>query len=142
MSTALTTFASEYSVVFDTKKGVASLSIEGAIHKGGAALAVLKDVAVDSAVSKAMAGRYTAAVDILSVGFPRVAASTYDLIGAPSHNKFNFTTFVKGVLNAKVPAKGHSKKQLVCLDMAKSLAAALKMFETAPIDAVNTIELA
>lgn len=142
MSTSITTFSSEYSVAFNTKKGVSSLSIEGAIHKGGAALAALKDVAVDSAISKAMAGRYTAAVDILSVAFPRVAAAAYDLVGSPSMNKANFTTFVKGVLNAKEPAKGFSKKQIAATQMANALASALKLNETASVDAANTIEMA
>jgi len=57
-------------------------------------------------------------------------------------NKSNFSTFVRGVINAKEPAKGFSKKQLACRDMANALANVLKMFETTTIDAANTIEMA
>jgi len=141
-TTAIATFSSDYSVAFDTKKGVSSISIEGAIHKGGKALVSLKNVAVDSAIAKALSGRYTPAVDILAIAFPRVAAAAYALVGSPAMNKSNFTTFVRGVLNASEPAKGFSKKQLAALDMARAVSSALKMDVVEAVDAANTVEMA
>jgi hypothetical protein len=129
MSTSITTFSSDYSVAFSTKKGMAAMSIEGAIHKGGAALVALKDVAVDSAVAKAIGGRYTASVDIISVAFPKVAAATFSLVGAPNANKANFATFLNGIDRVVEPAKGFSKKQIAARQMAQSLRVALGMVE-------------
>lgn len=139
MSTSLTTFASEYSVAFETKKGMASLSIEGAIHKGGAAMTALKDAATDSAVTKAINGRYTAAVDILSLAFPKVAKDTNTLVGMPGLNKANFTTLITGIGRAIEPKNGFSKKQLAARNMASALRSALGIVETADD---RTIEMA
>jgi hypothetical protein len=129
MSNSLVAFSSDYSVAFSTKKGMAALSIEGAIHKGGAALVALRDVAVDSAVAKALIGRYSAAVDIISVAFPKVASATYSLVGSPSANKSNFATFLNGIDRVVEPAKGFSKKQIAARQMAQSLRVALGMVE-------------
>ena len=57
-------------VQFDTKKGVAELCVEAALFKGGKAAAAVRDRGVESAVAKAMNGRFRAAAEILMVAFP------------------------------------------------------------------------
>ena len=121
MSNALTAFNPEFSVTFDTAKGVASISVEGALVKGGKALASLKDVAVDSALAKANNGRYTAAVDVLETAFPKVIAAVRTLHGVPSMNKFNFMCVLSGIENANEPSKGFSKRQLAAQSMVRTL---------------------
>lgn len=121
MSNAITAFNSDFSVTFDTAKGVASISVEGALIKGGKALASLKDVAVDSALSKAVNGRYTAAVDVLEGAFPKIVAAVRTLHGVPSMNKFNFMCVLSGIENAQEPAKGFSKKQVAARSMVRTL---------------------
>lgn len=121
MSNAIVAFNSEFSVTFDTAKGVTSISVEGALVKGGKALASLKDVAVDSALAKAVNGRYTAAVDVLETAFPKVVAAVRTLHGVPALNKFNFMCVLSGIENAAEPAKGFSKRQLAAQSMVRTL---------------------
>ena len=121
MANDLTVFSDNYAVTFNTKKGIASISAEGAIVKGGAALAALRDVAVDSAVAKALNGRYAPATDVIGGAFPRVLASAINLVGHPCTNKANFVTFLRGVGRVAPSAKGFSKKQEAARTMARSL---------------------
>ena len=123
MSNALSTvFSTDSAVVYNTKKGdVMSTSPEGALFKGGAALASLKDAALDSAMSKAANGRYGPAVDILESAFPRISAAVRTLHGMPGMNKFNFACLLSGIENAPEGAKGFSKKQLVARAMVRAL---------------------
>ena len=101
-------------VAFADKKGTLhSISAEGALFKGGAALASLKDAAMQLALHKASNGKYRAPVDILSVAFPRIAKA-YAMLYAgtePWKNKQTFTSFVDACIVHKVPEKGWSKKQ-------------------------------
>lgn len=129
MSNALTAFNSDFSIVFDAPKGASSISVEGAIHKGGKALIALKDAATDSAVAKALNGRYTPAVDILSAAFPKVAKDTNALVGMPALNKENFTTFIKGIGRVQESTKGFSKKQIAARHMAAALRSGLGIVE-------------
>jgi len=121
MANNLTVFSDNYAVAFNTKKGIASISAEGAIVKGGAALAALRDVAVDSAVAKALNGRYGPATDVVGGAFPRVLASCTSLVGHPCMNKANFVTFLRGVGRVAPSAKGFSKKQEAARAMARGL---------------------
>lgn len=109
-------------VVYTNKKGdVLSISPEGALFKGGAAIASLKDAALESAMSKAVNGRYQAAADVLEVAFPAVAKAVWSLIGAPSANKASFLTLIGGIERADEPKKGWSKKQLAARALLRGL---------------------
>ena len=122
MSTAITVFSSDSAVVYNTKKGeVMSTSPEGALFKGGAALASLKDAALDSAMAKAANGRYGPATDILEAAFPKISAAVRTLHGMPSLNKFNFLCLMSGIENAPEGAKGFNKKQVLARAMVRSL---------------------
>ena len=109
----ITVFNTEAAALtFTDKKGALhSISAEGAVFKGGVALAALKDAAIESALTKAVNGRYRAAADILVAAFPAVGKAVDKLVGAPSANKTNFVTLVNGCGRAEPGAKGFSKKQ-------------------------------
>ena len=139
MSNSLTAFNSDFSIVFDTPKGAASISVEGAIHKGGKALAALKDAAENSAVTKAINGRYGPAVDIMGVAFPKVLKATHDLVGMPALSKANFTTFLNGIGRVQESTKGFSKKQIAARHMASAMRSALGIVET---EDDRTVEMA
>lgn len=101
-------------VAFSDKKGnLHSISAEGALFKGGAALASLKDAAMQLALQKAGNGKYRAAVDILAVAFPKVAKAYATLYAGKDawSNKASFTSFVDACIVAKAPEKGWTKKQ-------------------------------
>lgn len=122
MSTAITVFSSDSAVVFNTKKGdVLAISPEGALFKGGAALASLKDAALDSAMAKAANGRYGPAVDILETAFPKIGKAVLALVGLPGLNKANFMTLMGGIERAQEPEKGFTKRQLVVRSMVRTL---------------------
>lgn len=139
MTNALTAFSSDYSVAFNTKTGVSSISVEGAIHKGGAALLALKEAATDSAIAKAVNGRYTAAVDVLGAAFPKVLKDTNSLVGMPALNKHNFATFITGIGRVQESIKGFSKKQVAARLMAAALRSALGIVE---LSDERTVEMA
>lgn len=123
MTTAVAIFTSEHRAVqFTTKNGaVHSITPEGALFKGGAALNGLKDEAVLSALAKAVNGRYVAATDVLEAAFPAVGKSCRSLLGDPCANKTNFMALLGGIERAAEPAKGWSKKQNVARSLVKSL---------------------
>jgi hypothetical protein len=111
-------------VTFTDKKGkLGSISAEGALFKGGVALAALKDIAVDVALEKAAHGKYRAASDILAVAFPRTVKAFTTLYpnAQPWDNKARFTSFVQACDSAVKPEKGWSKRQ----DTARLVVAAL-----------------
>ena len=104
--------ATTATVVFTTKKGeLCNITPEGALFKGGAAIAALKDAAFDSAVTKSVNGKYQAAADILGVAFPAVHKACIKLLGAPSQNKVNMAALLRGIEITSTPEKGWSKKQ-------------------------------
>mgnify|MGYP003661121794 CR=1 FL=1 len=110
----LTVFSTDNALVsYNDKKGAYhQLSAEGALFKGGAALRALKDVAMQSAHSKAEAGSYRSASDILAGAFPTVARAVDKVIGTPWANKSAMGTFLMALDRADEPAKGWSKKQI------------------------------
>lgn len=123
MSASITTvFTNDCNVAFSNKKGDAlSISAEGAVFKGGAALSALKDSAMISAMNKAQVGRYVAAADIIEVSFPAVGKAVRALAGLPSFNKANFMTLLGGVERTTEPTKGWSKKQSAARQFVKNL---------------------
>jgi hypothetical protein len=140
----ISTIETSRSIVFDTKKGLQSLTVEGAVYKGGAALRALKDVALESALAKASTGRYGPAADILTVSFPAISKAYTKLYTVPaSANKVSFKRLMDAVSNAAEPAKGWSKNQVA----GRALLGALRELpalkdETAVTDATRTIEAA
>jgi len=114
MENQITVFVNDNSIVsFSDKKGKAhQLSAEGALFKGGAALRALKDVAMQAAFSKAEAGRYRSAADILCASFPSVGKAVDKVIGTPWASKTTMSTLITAIDRADEPAKGWSKKQL------------------------------
>ena len=114
MENQITVFVNDNSIVsFSDKKGKAhQLSAEGSLFKGGAALRALKDVAMQAAFSKAEAGRYRSAADILCASFPSVGKAVDKVIGTPWASKTTMSTLITAVERADEPAKGWSKKQL------------------------------
>lgn len=102
-------------LTFTDKKGsMHAITAEGACFKGGAAMAALKDHALESALIKATSGRYRAAADILAAAFPSIAKAGEKFTGtALWANKASFVTFVTAILTAtpKDEAKGWSAKQ-------------------------------
>lgn len=94
-------FAAESaSLTFTDKKGnLHGITAEGALFKGGAALAALKDAGLESAIAKAAGGRYRAASDILVAAFPRAAKAFHGVWGSATMPHANKTTMA-GLLSA------------------------------------------
>lgn len=139
MSTAVqNVIPGEFNVAYATRGGaVQTLSLEGAIHRGGAALTALKTVAADSAATKAANGRYGPAADILAGCFPAVDKAVRALHGIPSLNAENFRALLSGIERAPEPKKGFSKKQVA----AKGMVAELRAIKAlAPAKDSNTVE--
>ncbi len=111
----VTVFSAEAAALsYTDKKGAMhGISAEGALFKGGAALAALKDAAMESALSKATGGRYRAAADILAAAFPKAAKAAAVVLGqSPTwHSKTTMTVLLTAVGNMSAPEKGWSKKQ-------------------------------
>ena len=97
----------------DKKGAIHGITAEGALFKGGAALTALKDAALDSAMSKAVNGRYRAAADVLSAAFPRAAKASAVVLGqqATWHSKLTMGVLLAACGNMEAPEKGWSKKQ-------------------------------
>lgn len=111
-------------VAFNTAKGLQSISTEAALFKGGAALASLKDLALEVAFSKAAAGRYRAACDILAVAFP-VRHKEYAKLfkNDPWANKTEMASYLLAMEGAKPGKSGEwNKKQIA----ARTLLAAMR----------------
>jgi hypothetical protein len=102
-----------HAMTYTDKKGTLhAITAEGAVFKGGAALAQLKSHAVESALTKAVGGRYRAASDVLCAAFPAIGKAAEKLIGTPWANKSSFVTLVNAVFHAEPKeGKGWSAKQ-------------------------------
>lgn len=107
----------------DAKGGTHSITVEGALFKGGAALATLKDAAMDIALAKANNGKYRAAFDVIAAAFPSQYRAYSKLFKAePWANKTEFGSFILAMENAEPGKNGWSKKQVT----ARQLLAALR----------------
>ena len=117
MTNSVTIFSNESAVVnFANKKGDQfTISTEGALFKGGAALRSLKDAAMKSAYHKAESGRYRAAADILGAAFPAMTKAFDKFMGIPAWESKTTMALYLDKLEALRPtndAKGFTKKQV------------------------------
>ena len=102
MTNAVTIFSAEtVAITFKDKKGAShSVSAEGALFKGGAALAALKDKVLLEAGNKASNGKYRAASDILAAAFSATAKQFEKLVGTPWANKATMGSFLSAIERA------------------------------------------
>lgn len=123
MSNAITIFADNAGAIsFANKKGdVFAISAEGALFKGGAALASLKDAVLLAAGSKAANGKYRAAADILATAFPAHTKGFEKFVGTAWANKAAFVSYLNSIETATMPKNGYTKRQLVALDFIRAL---------------------
>jgi hypothetical protein len=126
MQNAVAIFAAEsVAISFVDKKGIAhSVSAEGALFKGGAALAALKDKVLLEAASKAANGKYRAAADILAAAFGTAAKSFEKLIGTPWANKAtmgSFLTAIERAADERAAAGKLNAKQAQAMAFVKAL---------------------
>ena len=99
---AVTIFSAEaVEITFKDKKGEKhAVSAEGALFKGGAALAALKDKVLLEAGNKAANGKYRAAADILAAAFSTTAKQFAKLMGTPRANKATMGSFLSAIERA------------------------------------------
>lgn len=127
MTNAIQLFsAQDNSVVsFENKKGEQfSITPEGALFKGGAALRAYKDTAMMSAFHKAENGKYRAASDILTAAFPSMGKAFEKFIGLPTWQSKTTMALYLDKLEAMRPTnevKGWSKKQAEARDFIQLL---------------------
>lgn len=123
MSNSISVFSADSAALsFMTKKGdLRTVTAEGAVFRGGAALAALKDAALDTALAKAVNGRYAPSADILDAAFPSVTKAVRALLGEPCANKVNMAALIGGVERAVEPPKGWNKKQLAARHLARAM---------------------
>jgi hypothetical protein len=123
----ITIFADNSSAVsFADKKGnTFAISPEGALFKGGAALASLKDMVLEAAGSKAANGKYRAAADILATAFPAHTKGFEKYVGLAWSNKASFVSYLNSIETATAPKNGYSKRQAVALDFIRALRASI-----------------
>jgi uncharacterized protein (DUF2132 family) len=126
-------------VYFDKKGNHHELSAEGALFKGGAALASLKDLTMKAAGNKAANGKYRAAADILAAAFPSVGKGFDKLVGTPWANKSSMGSFLKAIERAEPGKNGYTTKQQQARDFVRALrtipALAADVSEAVTIDA-------
>lgn len=126
---------------FDKKGNGHTITAEGALFKGGAALAALKDAALEGALLKAANGRFRAASDILGAAFPKVAKAAEAYVGNPWANKHTFGTFIKAVLRAEPGKSGtFSKKQAEARMLAQALTKLPAFAEAAKAEETTVVE--
>lgn len=122
---AVTQDATEGSMVgwVDKKGNSRELTTEGALWKGGDALKALKNEALNSALAKAVGGRYRAAYDIVVVAFPSIEKALATLhIGTPWGNKSSMATVLLSVLGQSPKAgKEFSAKQKEALALVRAM---------------------
>lgn len=107
---------------FDKKGNGHTITAEGALFKGGAALAALKDAALEAALIKAANGKYRAASDVLCAAFPSIGKAAEKLIGTVWANKSTMGTLINAVLRAEPGKSGEfSKKQAEARMLAQAL---------------------
>ena len=126
MQDAVTIFAAEsVAITFTDKKGAQhSVSAEGALFKGGAALAALKDKVLLEAGNKAANGKYRAAADILTAAFSATAKSFEKLVGTPWANKTTMGSFLGAIERAAAERSAAGKltaKQAQAMTLVKAL---------------------
>ena len=126
MQNAVTIFADNAALVsYSDKKGnTHELSAEGALFKGGAALASLKDKVMQAAGNKAANGKYRAAADVLAAAFSATAKSFEKLVGTPWANKAAMCSFLGAVERAaaeRVAAGKLTAKQEQAMAFVKAL---------------------
>lgn len=134
-------FAAETTAItYTDKKGTMhGITPEGALFKGGVAMAALKDHALDSALVKATGGRYRAACDILCAAFPSIGKAGEKFTGtALWANKASFVTLVTAIVTAK-PKDG---KEFTTKQAQARMLAQAYLRATEPVQAPETIEAA
>ncbi len=133
MSHALNTYTQSGLVTFDSgKTGIAQLTMEAAVFKGGKAGAALRDMAPEIALTKAAAGRYRAAAEILAVAFVSQSKAFAKLYGTePWANKAVFASFLAAMENATPGKNGWTAKQ----SMARALMSALRSLPALKVEA-------
>jgi hypothetical protein len=110
-------------VSFETKKGTSALTVEGAIFKGGKALAAVRSAAAEVALNKALGGRYRSAAELIATSLPASFMNGFQkFAGDPSANKMLFTIFCEKVLGEmpKNEAKGWTEKQQEARSVARA----------------------
>ena len=117
MTNAIQLFSTDNSAItYQNKKGDAfNISTEGALFKGGQAIAALKDASVLSAYHKAEAGRYRAASDIVSAAFPAIAKAFEKFLGVePWSSKTTMALYLDKVeaMRPTNEVKGFTAKQV------------------------------
>ena len=140
MSNAITIFADNATAIaFENKKGDKfAISPEGALFKGGAALASLKDAVLVSAGSKATNGKYRAAADILAAAFPAHTKGFEKFVATPWTNKATFVAYLNSLVLMSAPKNGFSKRQEAARDFVRALQVSIPALvsESAPVGAV------
>ena len=126
MQNTVTIFAADAAAItFTDKKGAAhSVSAEGALFKGGAALAALKDKVLLAACDKASNGKYRAAAEILAAAFGSTTKSFEKLMGLPWANKAAMGAFLGAIERAAEERSAAGKlttKQVQAMAFVKAL---------------------
>ena len=124
MSNQIAVFNPASVVSFVDNKNVSrELTPEAALHKGGAALSALKDMALDSALAKAHNGKFRAAAEILMGAFPSQHKAFDKLYGAlPWTDKATFVSYLIAMENAKPGKSGeYNKKQNNALALMRAI---------------------
>lgn len=124
MTNSVTIFTQSSIVSFVDAKNVSrELTAEAAIHKGGAALSAIKDMALDSALAKAHNGKYRAAAEILMGAFPSQHKAFEKLFGTlPWENKSTFLSYIGAMENVKPGKSGEfNKKQANALALMRAI---------------------
>lgn len=140
MNNTITVFSAEsVAISFVDKKGAShSVSAEGALFKGGAALAALKDKVLMEAAGKAANGKYRAAADILAAAFGSTAKTFEKLMGTPWANKSAMGAFLGAIERAAAERSNAGKltaKQVQAMAFVKALRTipALRGEDAAPV---------
>lgn len=110
-------------VSFTDKKNVShELTFEAALHKGGAALTAVKDMALDMALSKAVNGKYRAAAEIIGGAFPATNKAYAKLFKAlPWGNKQEFAAYLAVMERAEGGKNGFTAKQVTARQLMSAL---------------------
>lgn len=123
----VTVFAAEsVAIGFTDKKGDShSVSAEGALFKGGLALAALKDKVLLEVGNKAANGKYRAAADIIATAFGPTSKSFEKLVGTPWANKSVMGSYLTAIERAAAERSNAGKaltaKQVQCMAFIKAL---------------------
>jgi hypothetical protein len=121
----------------DKKNVLHSITGEGAIFKGGRALAALKDAALTSAGNKAASGRYRAASDIIAAAFPKqYKAYTGFMMTEPYANARHFTMFLDRVDLAEPGKNGWTGKQILVRQFINALRSDIETLKREPTEAL------